>query len=997
MKIGILHLSDLHIEKDNYLYKVDLIANSCDYEIKQISNLFIVISGDITRSGRKAEFDNVKLFLTALKEKIKPQKSILPINLVLVPGNHDCCYDDVKGTRKEILKCCHVDVLTEPDFYEDALVVQNNYWDFYNEMLENIPDDKVSFKKEFTPLINFKIVFHCYNSSWMSDINETYGGIVIPENKFLSNDNEELTIALFHHPLNWLSPRTKNNNKSRFEEHLINTSNIVLFGHEHDKGQSKNIFQKGNNVIFSGGKAFQKEEQKETGFGYIEIDLKNKKTRFKVHSWSSNEFIVEYEEAYELTQKVTRKFILNKDFENKLDTLKIPLKHSRKEKLLLSDIFVFPDLEPIEDKEVVQYPNSEELLYSVKSETILKTIIEGEDQSGKTTLFFVLYKKLYEAGYLPIYIRGKNLNNTDAKDIVKKAMKEQYDSNDTELFFQQPKRVLFLDNLQTVSLNTKYKAILLENLSSHFDYIFISVNNSLGSNIATEETTTLKDFNKYKLLPLGHEKRSEIIEQWFRIGENVMTIREDELLKNIQARLDEINSLLGDRLMPSYPIFILTLLQGLDAQILPHDYSQTSYAHCYQALITAGLVREGLKDELSSYFNILKELAFFLFDKKEDTFSPLDFEDFYVIYKKSFYTNHSFDKVLRLLSNANIIKFDDEYYSFSYKYIYYYLVAQKISANIDKHKVLIEELCDNIHVEKNANILIFLSHHSKAQLLIDSIIFTSELPFEDAKPITLDRADPFTEFIAEFVKGIQHDVIEERDPKQEVKKGLKRKDDQERKSNHKHHSEDLMPPEFREISQAFRTIRILGQIVKNQKGDFEKGKLEELVESAYRTGFRLVGFFADLIEKDKQLFIEAISEKLNKKSNVDIKEIEKTVLSFLQYISWRICMDSFTNLMFAVGTKGSDELFEAVSRRIDSSAAKIVTFAIKSYYGSINTNDLKQLFKDVENNYLAQSILRVYVRKHLYTNFVEKSKKDQIIRIAGFKPNAIMARKKLNP
>ena len=996
MKIGILHLSDLHIENESCLTKIDNIVKACSFDVRQISNLYIVISGDITKFGRKNEFDIAKIFIANLKEKIKPANSIIPINIVLVPGNHDCCFDNVKSTRKEIIKCCHVDTLDENDYYSDALAVQNNYWTFYQEMTSGLPTDKVSFKLEFTPLIDQKITFHCYNTSWMSEINETYGGIVMPENKFLFSKNEELTISVFHHPLNWLSPNTKNNNKSRFEEHLIGTSNIVIYGHEHDKGLTKNVYQKGNNVVFSEGKAFQKEKQKETGFGYIEIDLMNKKTVSKVFCFNSNEYDIEFEETFELTHKIKRRFVLNSDFEKKLETLNIPLKHSKKENLTLSDVFVFPDLEPIVDKEYAQYVSSDELIDLVKTEESLKTIIEGEDQSGKTTLLFVLYKRLYDAGFLPVYVRGKYINSTDVKEIIKKAIREQYDSNDTNLFFQQSKKIFLFDNLQNLKLNSKYRSVLIENLNSQFDYIVISINSSIGANIATEEATSLRDFDKFKLLPLGHEKRSVIIEQWFRLGENIMTIQEDLLLKNIQSRLDEINALLGDRLMPSYPIFILTLLQALDAQILPHDYTQTSYAHCYQALITAGLVKEGLKNELTSYFNILKELAYFLFDEKQDNISEKAFNDFYQEYKKTYYINHTSTQILYSLTQANILKFDDENYSFSYKYIFYYLVAQKISSNIKDYEELINNLCENIHLERNANILIFLSHHSKAQLLIDNIVFTSELPFEFSKPVTLDRDDSFTFFISDFVKTLQNDFIEEKDPKQEVKKELQSKDKNERKQAQATQDENSMPPEMIEINQAFRTIKILGQIVKNQKGDFEKVKLEELVESAYNTGFRFISFFTNLIEKDKELFVEAITEKLKEKTNQNRKEIEKTVLNFLQYVSWRICVDCFTNLMFAVGTKGSDELYETVSKKIGSSAAKIVTFAIKSYYGSINTTELRQLFKDVEDNHLAQSILRVYVKKHLYTNYVEKSKKDQIIKIAGFKPNTVIVRQGTN-
>lgn len=52
------------------------------------------------------------------------------------------------------------------------------------------------------------------------------------------------------------------------------------------------------------------------------------------------------------------------------DTLNIPLKHSKKENLTLSDVFVFPDLEPIVDKEYAQYVSSDELIDLVKTEEV---------------------------------------------------------------------------------------------------------------------------------------------------------------------------------------------------------------------------------------------------------------------------------------------------------------------------------------------------------------------------------------------------------------------------------------------------------------------------------------------------------------------------------------------------------------------------------------------------------------------------------------------------
>ncbi len=1017
MKIGILHLSDLHIEKDSYLTQVDAIVSACSYDVKQISNLYITVTGDIAKFGRKCEYEVAKLFFTELKRKIKPEKSLLQIKVILVPGNHDCCFDNVKSTRKTILKDCLKDIINEDDYFTDALAVQDNYWEFHKDITGILPTDKISYNIVEMPLISHKINFICYNSSWMSEKEEEYGGIVIPENKFIDNTEGEITISLFHHPINWLSPNTRNNNKARFEEHLISTSNIVLFGHEHDKGQVKNIQQRKNNVVFSEGKAFQKDKINETGFIYFDLDLTEKKVLCKVYAWKDNVYLTEHEDEFTLEKKEKKIFLLSNEFLTKINTLKIPLKHSRKEQLELSDVFIFPDLEPIKDSDIIQYLDSEELLEQVKKDEELKAVIEGDDQSGKTTLLFSLYRKLYDCGYTPIYVRGKNLNSTDVKTIVKKALKEQYDSTDVELFFQQTKKVLLFDNFQKTVLNPKYKATLLKNLDTQFDYVIITTSNSSIANLAIDELNILKNYDKYKLLPLGYKKRSDLIEKWLLIGEDTMTLREEQIFQSLKLRIDEVNSLIGNRLMPSYPIFILTILQGLDSQIF-QDFSQTSYAHCYHALITAGLVKEGLKEELTTYFNLLKELAFFCFEEKKDCFSYVDFQSFFLTFKTNYFISHSEEKILQNLVNANIIKFDDEYYAFSYKYIFYYLVAQKIAnelmlsqSDIDnkKYETIIENLCKDIHLEKNANVLIFLSHHTKVQILLDNIVFASWLPFENIVPITLDVQDPFSTFISKFVQELQMEMIklEDRIPKEEFKNEQERKDKLEQiqqKNDGDNNNEYEFPKEVIEINQALQTIKILGQIVKNQKGDFEKGKLIGLVEATYLGSFRLVNFLTTFLRDEKDSIIDAIFDDLEEKNknNLEFKDllnrigedkIKNQINKFLQFLGYKLCIDSINNLILAVGAQGVDELYNTVTENINTPIAKIVTFAIKSYYGSINIHELDALFKSVEKNPIAQNILRFYVKKHLYTNYVERTKREKIIQIAGFRQNMIIRKR----
>ncbi|WP_165749982.1 metallophosphoesterase family protein [Cellulophaga sp. Z1A5H] len=1008
MKIGILHLSDLHIQDDDLTSRIDNLVKSVEYDVKQISHLYIVLSGDVANFGRKTEFENAKIFITKLTEKLKEKWRVLNIKIISVPGNHDCCFDNEKKTRKSILNDCKKDIIDEEDYFLDAMAVQSDFWDFTNELTDFKERNKVSYKYEFTPHIDFKVTFHCYNTSWLTEINEKQGSLIVPENKFIENENGEYIISVFHHPLDWLSANTRRNNKQRFEEHLINSSNLVIYGHEHDKGNPKAILQKNNNVVFCGGKAFDKNELNETGFSLYEIDLTDKSINIKTFNFDGDKYSVETEDRHQIIEKVKREFVLKQEFKTKITNLSIPLKHSKKAKLVLSDVFVYPDLEPLleDDSNVVQYPNSYDLIDKVKNEEKVNVLIEGADQSGKTALLYVLYNRYYEMGLTPIYLRGKYCNETDVKKLVKKALKEQYNNENVDLFFQLDKKILLLDNFHKSSLNSKYKKRLVESFNNNFELIVVTSDDSFSSKNVTEEATSFKDYLKYKLLPLGHEKRNELIEQWLLIGENKLTVQEEEILINVKLRFNEINSLIGNRLMPSYPIFILTLLQSLDENL--QNFSQTSYANIYLVLIKSGLLKEGIKDSvLTSLLNILKELAFYMHDTKKSPFNREDFDNFLSEYSVKYFRHKSLtnDKIISVLCNSNILKFDDEYYTFSYKYIYYFLIAQKISTDIESYQELIYDLCNNIHLEINANILIFLSHHTKAQILIDNIVFTSEIPFEKASPLTLDKDDEFVKFITEFTNEIKDEIIEDRNPKEEVKKELKEKDAIERNNRNDEDSEEgVLPAEAIEMNQAFRTVKIIGQIVKNQSGDFEKEKLIKLVEAAYNTIFRFLGFYSGMLEKDKELLIETIVEDIKKKEekknkrngNLDIKLIEKTVRNILQFISWRICVDSMTNLMFAVGTKGQNELFDRVNANINSPASKIVTFAIKTFYDKIDTKELEKLFDDVKENYLAKCILREYIKRYLYTNIVERNKRDRIIQIAGFNKQRLIGQIKMN-
>ena len=390
---------------------------------------------------------------------------------------------------------------------------------------------------------------------------------------------------------------------------------------------------------------------------------------------------------------------------------------------------------------------------------------------------------------------------------------------------------------------------------------------------------------------------------------------------------DTISGLLGEQLIPSYPVFILSLLQSLDNQLKPFNVTETSYAYCYHSLILLSLVRVGISNnEVGGLFNFLTELAYFLYKEKTSGVNRNKFTEFYTEYTHKYPFEHSLDRITEILLTSNILKEDDEILSFSYKYLSYYLSAKKIASFIHEekgHKEIIK-LCDNLHIEKNANILIFITHHSTDNKLIEELLLASMIPFENRSPITLDKNDPFFTFLTSFISSIKDDIVlRNTNPDEYRIKRLKEMDErksqenEEDKKKYQLTDEDFKDPTIVDITQTLKVITILGQIVKNQHGTFEKEKLIQLIESAYLACFRLINFFSSMLIDAKDEILDTLTKKIgDSTTGKDI--IQKEVSDFLYFLGYKMCLSSFSNLMQAIGTSSLKTLYDIAAERIGS-------------------------------------------------------------------------------
>lgn len=1008
MKIAILQLSDIHIDSNtNFIFQhKDCFFRSCKHIINECYKLIVVITGDITYHGAKHEYELAYEWLKECENSWQSEANYLnSVEYICVPGNHDCEFPEKEEEQDPVRKLIIQSILKEDNLNEDkisevCLNVQKNFWEFYHKLRSDIESPQISWVHKIPIKLNeLTIKFCCYNTAFLSQLKEKPGMLLIPENKFINNEssnNNELIISLFHHNTGWLNPNTPHNNKKTFEQHLYSQSHIVMCGHEHsDKHQIITDLDKYKEFIYLENEAFQYNGS--SGYGLLLFNTEDKSITKFTYKYKDGTYLEKNKSVFHIYNH--KGILLNNKWIEYLDKPNIPLTHPRKEDLLLSDIFVFPDLEPLSDfnSKLVQYIDSEQILGDTIQDRVI--IIEGENQSGKSSLLHMLYSSWYKKGIYPLLLHGDTIKHYNISELLKNAYKKQYQSNNYsyELYMQlnRTKRILIIDDIDKSIIKTDYKSILLNNALCNFEKIIITTGQQIDLRNILLHMNVNNNIKYYRILSLGYLKRNTLIEKWIRLGQDVITLDDSLLLNQIRTTYEKISVLLGKQLIPSYPVFILSLLQGLNQSITHFDVSKTSYAFCYNSLIIASLIKAGTdNDKINGVLKFLCEFAYNHYINKcnYQYFNNDDFTDFYNKYKEDYNVKYTKDQLLLKLTNAGLVRcIDDNSYSFAYKYSYYFLVAEKISNLINENKAngIVQDLCNNLHKEQEANILIFLVYHNGTEKQMEDLLFASMLPFEKFEPITLDLNDPLFKSINDIVENIKLKVmLEHVDPKQTRDIVLRESDKISRQLDKGHQPTEQDFEEntaLRELNNTVKIIKILGQIIKNQIDSIKKEQIFKLLEESYNVCFRSIAFFSKMIESSKNDIINFILEKNKDKSSIKEEDIKRSVQKLLHMFLYQFCLQSFANLSRSVGTPDESLIYDTIAKKIGTPAAKVISFTIKTYYNKMQISDLERIVMEFKNNPVVMEIIKAIVLNYVYNNYVSSANRQKIGQICNLK------------
>jgi len=1004
MKLLIVHLSDIHFNQkyNSLLSKKDELFNSIKNQARNAEKTIILISGDIAFSGKQEEYKIADDFLTEVILKLD-EYSQKPVHIVMTPGNHDCDFSINESVRKSVLKDLSENI--DDGILNMCLSVQKHF-DSFIEGINLTPTISTPLFKQYNLNIGENnVIINSYNTAYCSQLKETAGSLFFPihtiEDLHFKKEGA-LVISIFHHRGNWLSP----NNSRDFMTHVENTSNIILCGHEH-VSSAKRIHDFDNNhyINIEGGVLQEDGQNDVSGFNTITVDVQKRSYQFIEHTWSNNQYVTvsREEEWYPLEKEKNNdidKLYFSKSHSEFLNNIGANFTHPLKTKLCLEDLFVFPNVQRLvvttkeEEEDSDRTINFENVISDLTNNT--KTILIGNEKAGKTTLCKVVISYLHKKGYLPIYVRGRKIKSASLDDLkreIKQNFTDQYQTYQKRDFDQIDKGKIYLiiDNFDRASLNTKYKNILIKNITKSFENIFIIGNDlfTMQEIFGDESENIYSEYQQYAVLEFGHLLRHKLINKWNTLG-RIETIKDDELYKKDDECSKIINSIIGPNFIPAYPIFLLTILQSIEAGT-PHDLKESSYGHYYQMLILSSLGKIVKKnDEIDKYYTYLSELSFYFFKNSINEATLEQYEEFHALHYSLYKTKMDMNETLKILIEASLLERYDNSISFKYRYVYYFFIAKYFSDNLQEEEIIqfIKKMCRRLYQSQCANIILFLTHHSKDPFILEEISSVAKEQFHDFHEVKFDED---VNVINKLIKSIPDIVVEtnrtvEENRIEQLEILDKNTLEDEAKDNVLTLDDDIDAIDLiSKLNAAFKTMEILGQALKNHYASIKAIKKEQLVEDTYFLGLRTLDSFYKAFEESNEYVINQINdyfeEKRKKQKRVKIdKYMQQDVGSKIIFnLASNITHQFLKKITSCVGTNKLKEIYPEVLKKNNTNAIKLINFSIKlEYLDGFPINDLKELKKELSKNLLPYSILRREVVNYIYMYPLSVEKKQQI-------------------
>ncbi|ELP25435.1 hypothetical protein F385_1451 [Pantoea agglomerans 299R] len=682
------------------------------------------------------------------------------------------------------------------------------------------------------------------------------------------------------------------------------------------------------------------------------------------------------EEVPMLPKNPSSKEVISDETVNWIEDTEIVLTHRLVPYIKNSDIYTPCDLKIIANNKTRD--NEVEI---IKSDITFKEkglyLIFGEEQQGKTTLLKNIFSKSAASEKYAIYINAKELKSASIQKVLNECKLKQYKNINSDKFDKATDKVLLIDGFDDVSLNSKYRSQFLEEAQKEFEHIVITCNISFL--YVCPEIQELNMFNKYELLGLGHERRAELVEKWICLGQEE-SINDSVLYESLDEISVKLDGIIRKNIVPPKPVYILMLLQMFETYS-QQSLEMTSHGHCYQQLVYQAFDNAKIpKLEFEKYLNVLTELAWHM-HLNDSSILESQLHVFFDNYQKVYLSVNGDEIISRLKSNS-ILHSDKLKIKFKYPYLFYFFTAKKIAEDYLQNKEVkdnVKEILSELHREDYANILVFVTHHTKDSWVLEEIKETLNALFKEHDPASLSNEQ--LQFMGDFIAQIPDLIIEQRSIKDERQKRKQELDRIEMEnSNSELKDDDLEPPDIlAKINKSFKGMDISGQIIRNRYATLKRSELFELASSGTKTGLRFLEYFLDLSDTLKNEIVHLIGNSLKEHPNLTDEILQRQAQTVFMQMSYGVINGVIRKMATSIGSKEAYEIYLALEDNLKTPAASLLSQAIDlQYRKQVDIKRLNETVARLNHNPVCQRILKEMVIQHTYMFPIGYKEKQQI-------------------
>ncbi len=985
MKIKIVQLSDFHIQNS---FNSKIIVNKMIDSIisnDNINDIIICITGDLTQSANEKQFIYFENFLSCLK--IELEKRNQKTTFLLVPGNHDLMLNNVDINRfdnireafnKNTIENClekESKLLTNfLNFSKHHFLFENNY--FADRYIKQVGNKTINFV-----LLNTAL----FSSKSKEDKDFHY----IPQ-QYLEIDNSsyDYTIIIMHHSHEWFSDKCQGTLLN-----LLKQSSLCLYGHKH----YNDVCQTNDFICFQNS-YIDVNNLEASQFSINNLDLETGKLEhiLVTYDTSDNIFVRNYDNIKVVsipTSNINKAYITSNKLLNEKKYINLS-----KDKFNLNDLFVFPLLQNIQTEKYISTYN--ELNAILDTQPAIG--ITGDNSSGKTTLLKKVFIESLTTYKYVLFVDNIDLITNNFEKSVKIIFDENYNQEKSyNAFLQAPinDRIIIIDNVNPK--NKKHLSFLKES-KSFFKTTIFTINSYLLNQSSILQLDYPFDLTELNLKQFTYNQRIELIHNFLKaLNEN--SNQNEAVEKCIESMM--INDCFFDLTSPDY--LSMLIYKIIKEKLFEERDTNNAFSLIFENNIF-NLIKDTVGDTISDdYYTFLRDMAYFMFSKKDVTQSyNISNSEIVIVLndcKEKWGIKIPLKAACDFIIESNFMKqIGDDIFSFTKNSYFSYFIAKAILSKNDNFENVdadITKLAKNVLFGNYSDILLFIAYFSNSKRFFDNVISSllalgsksNLLSFDTQNNIILKKINNLGfSYKDKFENKSSFDKRQNRIEQNKIKI------EQDTKKEDKFSNIDISDEDYIPLKMV-KLIEIICKACSGYKGKITLQQRTQMIyqikDSTYKILYMLFDFDEELLE---QFYQKIESTILSIDSTATKKEIEKKFTNDLYQIITTFSLNILTQFASILVSKCSIDIIKNIpdydsDRKVNFNNILFKTICFERYGSEdVFSNYISSIYAKIKNT-SQQFLIRKVFSLFIITSNVSYTFIDKMCSIMNIPKNIITA------